>query len=205
MQACGTLFIVSAPSGGGKTSLIDALAQKIPTLKISISYTTRVPRAGEVNGQNYFFVPEDVFSEYQQAGHFLEYAKVFSHWYGTSKKWVEEQLEKGVDVILEIDWQGARRIREQMNCVTIFILPPSKQVLEQRLKGRQQDTLTVIEDRMAQASQEVSHYSEYDYLVVNEDFENALVGLEAIVLSQNLTTPLQKVRYAALLEDLTVG
>lgn len=202
MRPAGKLYIVSAPSGGGKTSLIKALIELLPQLKVSVSHTTRAARQGEVNGINYFFVDEESFSQYQQQGLFLEYAKVFNHWYGTSKKEVLSALEAGIDVILEIDWQGARRVKEQMACISIFILPPSREALLERLKGRQQDSKEVIDARMQAASDEISHYAEYDYVVVNEVFEEALKDLAAIIRSQKLKTVYQKEQHHSLLTQL---
>lgn len=202
MPSLGSLFIISAPSGGGKTSLVNALIDKVSDLKISISHTTRLPRAGEVEGKNYFFIDEKLFTIHRDQGLFLEHANVFNHWYGTSKKWVMDELQQGTDVILEIDWQGARRVKEQMDCVTIFIIPPSTEILYERLNKRMQDPPEVIEARMAQARNEISHYAEYDYLVVNQDFDLALKDLETIVKANRLSILHQKTRYAPLLKDL---
>lgn len=198
----GTLFIISAPSGGGKTSLVNALINKLPHLQISISHTTRAPRLGEVHGKNYFFVDEKIFINFQQQGMFLEYAKVFNHWYGTSKDWVARQLEAGTDVILEIDWQGARLVKSQMEAVGIFIIPPSRQELLARLQERKQDSKEIIEARMAEASQEISHFAEYEYLVVNDNFEIALGDLIAIVQAQRLKMGRQKQQYGDVLASL---
>lgn len=202
MRTLGTLFIISAPSGGGKTSLVNALLQQMQGLTVSISHTTREPRLGEIEGKNYFFVDETTFENYQQKGIFLEHAKVFNYWYGTSKTWVLEQLKSGLDVILEIDWQGARRIKEQMECVNIFIVPPSRDILLTRLQDRRQDSEEVIEQRMAQASHEISHYSEYDYVIINDNFESALADLAAIVRSQRLTIARQKQVYEQIFASL---
>ncbi|MFI4937843.1 MAG: guanylate kinase [Candidatus Berkiellales bacterium] len=198
----GTLFIFSAPSGGGKTSLVNALVKKLSHLQISISHTTRSPRSGEGHGKNYFFVDEKTFSNYQQQGMFLEYAKVFNHWYGTSKEWVIDQLKAGIDVILEIDWQGARLIKAQMPAVGIFIIPPSREVLQERLQARKQDSIEIIATRMAQASQEISHYGEYEYLVVNDVFDQALADLEALIKAERLKTQRQQQRYQEVLKTL---
>lgn len=198
----GTLFVISAPSGGGKTSLVNALLTAQSTIKVSVSHTTRAPRQGEVDGKNYFFVEEKTFHQYQEQGVFLESAQVFNHWYGTSKQWVTEQLQAGFDVILEIDWQGARNIKAQMNCVSIFILPPTRETLLTRLQNRQLDSAQVISQRMALASQEISHYEEYDYVIVNNVFEEALVDLLAVVRAQRLRMHSQKQRYAQLLASL---
>lgn len=204
MSIRGTLYIISAPSGGGKTSLVNALVKQAPDICVSISHTTRAPRVGEIEGVNYFFVDEPGFKAYQENGHFLEYAKVFNHWYGTSKEWVLNQLQQGKDVILEIDWQGARRIKEQMECVTIFILPPSLESLSARLRERGQDNEEIIQERMAKASEEMSHYPEYDYVVVNDHFDSALSDLHAILRTQRLRTPAQQGRYGHVFAALLV-
>lgn len=196
----GTLFIISAPSGGGKTSLVSALVEKLDHVKVSVSHTTRAPRVGEVDGVNYFFVNDAQFKQYQQNDYFLESAKVFDNHYGTSKEWVHKQLQLGIDVILEIDWQGAMRVKEQMDCVSIFIIPPSQEALLERLKARNQDSEQVIASRMSKASQEISHCHEYDYLVVNDNFANALEDLIDIFKAQRLRTPRQKIRYENLLD-----
>lgn len=195
MSVRGTLYVISAPSGGGKTSLVNALVQQAPDLCVSISHTTRAPRVGESEGVNYFFVDEASFKQFQEKDHFLEYAKVFNHWYGTSKEWVLSQLQAGKDVILEIDWQGARRIKEQMECQTIFILPPSLESLSARLRERGQDNEEIIQQRMNKASEEMSHYPEYDYVVVNDQFDSALSDLHAILRAQRLRTAAQQGRY----------
>lgn len=202
MEFMGTLFIISAPSGGGKTSLVNALIAQLPRVKVSVSHTTRAPRQGEVHGKNYFFVDEMEFAKFKADGVFLESATVFNHSYGTSKNWVLAELQAGVDVVLEIDWQGARRIKEQMACVSIFILPPSKEILRMRLQDRQQDSQEVIVDRMAKASQEISHYSEYDYIIINDNFETALEELMAVIKAQRVRTAIQTRRYATLLASL---
>jgi len=202
MQAKGTLYVISAPSGGGKTSLIQALLAKVPNMVFSVSHTTRAPRQGEQEGLDYYFVDEKTFKRYQDKGIFVESAKVFNHYYGTSKESISQALTKGQDVILEIDWQGARLIKAQMDCVCVFILPPSKEVLLTRLKARQQDTLTVIENRMKAARDEMSHYREYDYLIINHHFEEALTDLITIVRAKRLQTANQMVRQQLLLQNL---
>jgi len=204
MSVNGTLYVVSAPSGGGKTSLVKALVQQTPDLCVSISHTTRAPRAGETEGVNYFFVDEPHFKLCQEQGHFLEYAKVFSHWYGTSREWVLAALQAGKDVILEIDWQGARRIKEQMECLSIFILPPSLDSLFARLRERDQDSEAIIQERVSKASEEMSHYPEYDYVVVNDQFELALSDLSAILRAQRLRTVTQQGRYGHVFDALLV-
>jgi guanylate kinase len=200
----GRLFIIAAPSGAGKTSMVSAVVESIRDLQVSISHTTRPKRPTEENGVNYFFVDERRFLDMQAAGDFLESARVFGHYYGTSKKWVTESLNQGVDVILEIDWQGARLIRELVpSAIGIFILPPSLEVLRERLTVRAADHPSVIESRMQQATEEVSHYSEFDYLIVNDVFEEALKQLQAIILAQRLKTPYQQIRHRDLLLSLT--
>jgi len=195
----GTLFIISAPSGGGKTSLVNALLKKIPNLELSVSHTTRLARPNEQDGKDYFFVDLPTFEQLRQKNVFLEHAQVFNHFYGTSKEWVVLQLKQGKDVILEIDWQGARRIKSLMPCVGIFILPPSQSQLLERLKARRQDSDDIIRARMAQASDEIRHYDEYDYVVVNDAFDEALTDLEAIVRANRLKTARQQqAQYACL-------
>lgn len=202
MTVLGTLFIISAPSGGGKTTLVNALLERVPKVRVSVSHTTRAPRAGEVDGKNYYFVNENQFNDLQRQGGFLESAKVFNHFYGTSKSWVFEQLQQGIDVILEIDWQGAQRVKEQMDCVSIFILPPSRETLLMRLEQRKQDSQEVIATRMSQASREISHYIEYDYVVVNDNFNDALDDLTAIIRARRVITAIQKQAFAPLIAQL---
>lgn len=199
----GQLYIIAAPSGAGKTSLVSALVEVVPELQVSISHTTRPKRPTEENGANYFFVDERRFFDMQAAGDFLESARVFDNHYGTSKKWVIEMLNQGVDVILEIDWQGARQIRELVpEAVGIFILPPSLATLRERLTQRAADDPSVIESRMRQASEEVSHYKEFDYLVVNDVFEEALEALKSIILAERLKTARQQALHRDLLLSL---
>lgn len=206
----GTLYLISAPSGAGKTSLVRALLEASRTedpghdrLCVSISHTTRPMRPGEVNGENYHFVDDDTFLRMRDEGAFLEYAEVFGNFYGTSRSWVEKQLEEGWDVILEIDWQGARQVREKAKAsVSIFVLPPSLAALQERLTGRGQDEPAVIDRRMAQAANEMSHYEQADYLVINDQFEAALRDLKAIFRAHKLGLSSQKRRHAALLQEL---
>lgn len=177
----GTLLIIAAPSGAGKTSLVRALVDSIPDLAVSISHTTRPPRPHEKHGVDYYFVSEEEFQALLEQGLFLEHATVFDHHYGTSRAWVEEQLAGGTDIILEIDWQGARQARSIINdAVRIFILPPSLAALEERLKGRGEDE-GIIRRRMRDAVSEIEHYDEYDYLVVNHFFDKTLKQLAAII------------------------
>jgi guanylate kinase len=178
----GKLFVIAAPSGAGKTSLVRALMQRVPSLRFSISYTTRKPRPNEVPGRDYFFVDHAGFEGMVEAGEFLEHARVFDNYYGTSKTQVESMLREGDNVLLEIDWQGAQQIRRAMpECESIFILPPSRETLEQRLRGRQTDNDEVIARRLRDSIADMSHWEEFDYVVVNDDFERATVELEAIV------------------------
>lgn len=202
MKALGTLYIISAPSGAGKTSLVQALVAADPYLQVSVSHTTRPKRPAEEEGVNYHFVPREQFVEMAGAGAFLEHAEVFGNFYGTSERWVDDKLAQGVDVILEIDWQGAQQVRKLKPCVSIFILPPSRDALRERLTGRGQDDAAVIERRLSEAAAESSHYGEYDYLVINEDFDHALVDLRAIVRARRLLTSVQQHRHQELLRNL---
>ncbi len=202
-QAQGTLYIISAPSGAGKTSLVKALLEQDAKVRVSVSHTTRAPRDGEVDGVAYNFVSLAEFDQVIDAGQFLEYAEVFTNKYGTSKLWVEEQLAAGIDVILEIDWQGAQQVREKMpNALSIFILPPSRTELERRLTGRGTDSAEIIAGRMAQAESEMSHFGEFDYLVINDQFDDALNQLQAIFTANRLKMGVQTAVQKSLLEDL---
>jgi guanylate kinase len=178
----GRLVVVAAPSGAGKTTLVHALLRRQPDLEFSVSYTTRPRRASERDGVDYFFVPEERFVEMVRRGGFLEYARVFDHWYGTGREHVEALLQAGRTVLLEIDWQGARQVREHApEALTVFILPPSLAALEARLKGRATDAPDVIERRLRDAVDDMSHWNEFGYVVVNEDAEQAADELAAIV------------------------
>lgn len=195
--------MIAAPSGAGKTSLVTALVEKVDGIQISVSHTTRPARPGEVDGQHYHFISEADFQKMIAAQSFLEHAQVYSHHYGTSKEWVLKTLERGIDVILEIDWQGARQIQQLFpTSVLVFILPPSLEALKERLGNRQQDSDEVIEQRMAAAQKDIEHYYEFDYLVVNDQFENALADLEHIVYSHRLRANVQSGRLAELLAEL---
>jgi len=200
----GTLYILSAPSGAGKSSLLRALLDTMgDSVAVSVSHTTRKPRPGEVNGRDYHFVDTETFQGMIKQGAFLEHARVFDNHYGTSRQAVGQQLSAGRDVILEIDWQGARVVREQMPESTgVFILPPSRDTLRERLQGRGQDDAMVIERRMRDAISEMSHYAEYDYLVVNDVFEQALEDLVAILHSSRLRLAQQSQGQAGLLRTL---
>jgi guanylate kinase len=178
----GNLFVISAPSGAGKTSLVKALLQREPHLRFSISYTTRKQRPTEQHARDYFFVDHAAFEKMVAAGEFLEYAKVFDNYYGTSKAQVQGILENGEHVILEIDWQGAQQIRKAMpDCQSIFILPPSRQELERRLRGRGTDNEEVIARRLRDSVSDMTHWDEFDYVVINDDFDHALGSLANIV------------------------
>lgn len=199
----GNLFIISAPSGAGKTSLVNALVEADPAIVVSVSHTTRPPRPGEVDGVNYHFVDEARFHRMATEGEFLEHARVFGNHYGTAEASVRSELAAGRDVILEIDWQGAEQIRKQLtDSISVFVLPPSREVLHQRLTGRGQDDETVIAKRMAEAVSEMSHYPEADYLVINDDFDTALADLAAIIRANRLTQQQQQQQLAALLGKL---
>ncbi|CNF29797.1 guanylate kinase [Yersinia mollaretii] len=201
----GTLYIVSAPSGAGKSSLIQALLKTQPLYdtQVSISHTTRAKRPGENHGEHYFFVSEGEFCQMIDDDAFLEHAKVFENYYGTSRLAIEQVLATGVDVFLDIDWQGAQQIRAKMPTArSIFILPPSKEELDRRLRGRGQDSEEVIAKRMAQAVAEMAHYAEYDYLIVNDDFNLALSDLKTIIRAERLRLGRQKQRHDALISKL---
>ena len=187
MNSDGILFIVSAPSGAGKTSLLKALVESTDRICVSVSHTTRAPRPGETDGQHYHFVDTATFERMVAAGEFVEHARVFDNHYGTSAAAVTSELVAGRDVVLEIDWQGARQVRERFpEAVSVFILPPSVDELRRRLSARGQDAEEVVERRMRDALSELSHFDEYDYLVVNDRFEAALEDLRAVMRTQRL-------------------
>lgn len=197
MKTSGNLFIVTAPSGAGKTSLVAALLEKEPHLKLSISYTTRAPRPGEVDGIDYNFVDEPRFLQMLAAADFLESAEVHGARYGTSQRWVEEVLLSGEDILLEIDWQGAEQVRRLFpHMISIFILPPSVEELERRLHKRGQDAPEVIARRLANAREEISHVSEFDYVIINDNFNDALLDLQAVIRAHRLKSEKQLRRYA---------
>lgn len=199
----GKLYIVSAPSGAGKTSLVKRLTAELDGLTVSISHTTRPMRVGEQNGVDYFFVSVDEFKAMIERQAFLEHAQVFDNFYGTAQRTVELALAGGTDVILEIDWQGAQQVRNMLpDSESIFVLPPSIEILKQRLRGRGQDTEETIARRMQDAVTEISHYPEFDYLVVNDDFETALNQLKSIVVANRVAQQRQQQQITALLENL---
>lgn len=204
-MAQGTLFIVSAPSGAGKSSLIQALLKTQPLYdtQVSISHTTRAIRPGEVHGEHYHFVTKDEFKAMIAENAFFEHAEVFGNFYGTSRHAIEQVLATGVDVFLDIDWQGAQQVRKEMpQARSIFILPPTQDELDRRLRGRGQDNDQVIAARMAKAVDEMSHYAEYDYLIVNDDFDLALSDLKTIIRAERLRMHRQKSRHGALISKL---
>ncbi|MCJ8168198.1 guanylate kinase [Atopomonas sediminilitoris] len=199
----GTLYIVSAPSGAGKTSLVKALIEQVSDVRVSVSHTTRAMRPGEVDGVNYHFTAREAFERMIERSAFLEHAEVFGNFYGTSEEWVRDTLADGYDLILEIDWQGAQQIRRLIpEARSIFILPPSREALRHRLNDRGQDSDEVINQRMAQAVEEMSHYCEYDYLIINDDFRLALEDFKAIFRSRHLTVAHQQQRHEHLLASL---
>jgi guanylate kinase len=205
MSEVGTLYIVSAPSGAGKSSLINALlAEKRDwTIQVSISHTTRAPRVGEKDGQHYHFVDVDTFKQLIEENAFFEWAEVFGNYYGTSRVTIEQALAEGIDVFLDIDWQGARQVREMLpQAKGIFILPPSRAELESRLNKRGQDSAEIIAKRMAEAESEMSHYNEYDYLIINDDFAQATQELSAIVRAVRNEQAKQAVKHQATIKEL---
>lgn len=205
MAAKGTLYIVSAPSGAGKSSLISAILGQNgdPKLQVSVSHTTRNIRPGEEQGKHYHFVNVDQFKQLIDQQAFFEYAEVFGNFYGTSKRAIEEQLARGIDIFLDIDWQGARQVKQMMpDALGIFILPPSRHELERRLIGRGQDSEEVIRQRMQQAVSEMRHHDEYDYLIINDDFNQAITELNAIISANRLQQSRQADKHCDMLNDL---
>lgn len=204
-MSLGNLYIISAPSGAGKSSLINALlaTQSNAEVQLSISHTTRKPRPAEQDGVHYYFTDHAEFEALIRQGHFLEYAEVFGNYYGTSLPMIERSLAAGIDVFLDIDWQGARQIRQKLpNVKTIFILPPSRDALEKRLIGRGQDSAEVIAKRMAEAVSEMSHYNEFDYIIINDDFDVALNELKSILTAERLKQSAQSLRHQQLIANL---
>lgn len=197
----GMLLVVSAPSGAGKTSLVRALLKNDPAIRLSVSYTTRPPRPGETDGRDYHFVDVPTFRQMLEAGEFLEHAEVYGNFYGTSRGKIADELATGRDVLLEIDWQGARQVKTHFPAArSVFILPPSLSTLRTRLRGRGQDSEAVIEKRLAAAAEDVSHAPEFDYIIVNDDFDQALADLTGLARAIRLEGARQTVRHAALLE-----
>jgi guanylate kinase len=201
--ASGCLFVVAAPSGGGKSSMVNALLEREPGIRLSISYTTRPPRPGEAEGQHYHFVDVAHFLTLKERGEFLEHALVHGNWYATSATWLKAQVAAGQDVLLEIDWQGASQVRRLIpDSVHIFILPPSLEALKERLEKRAQDPPAVIAERLAAAREEMRHSGEYDYVIMKQDFARAVDDLSVIVRAARLTSARQQVRHAKVLAQL---
>jgi len=204
MKTSGHLFIVAAPSGAGKTTLVRALLKADPRIKLSVSYTTRPPRPGETDGVDYHFVSEEQFLAMMKAGEFLESAKVHGCYYGTSQAWAENVMRQGDDLLLEIDWQGAAQVRKIFpNAVSIFILPPSEDALRERLNKRGLDSDEVIARRLANAHEEIQHVAEFDYVIINTVFDDALRDLQAVFLTQRLRVEKQLVRHAAVINNFS--
>jgi len=202
-RSSGTLFIISAPSGAGKTSLVKALTDDLNHIRVSVSHTTRAMRPGEHDGVNYHFVDRAEFDRMNAQGDFLEQAEVFGNCYGTSRRALQQTLDEGHDLILEIDWQGAQQVREQMpGTRSIFILPPSQQALRQRLTNRGQDSDEIIEGRMREAVSEMEHYNEYEFVIINDDFATALEDLKAVFRANRLQLDGQQQRHGELLSQL---
>jgi guanylate kinase len=199
----GTLYIVAAPSGAGKSSLVNAVLAKEPGIALSISFTSRAPRPGERHAQHYHFVDKSEFERMIAAGDFFEHALVHGDYKGTARQSVEPQLAAGKDVLLEIDWQGARQVRAKMpECISVFILPPSRDALETRMRNRGQDSDATIARRLGAAREEMSHYDEFDFVIVNEHFDAAAAELRAIFVAHRLRRVAQAERHAALLDEL---
>ncbi len=198
----GNLIIVAAPSGAGKTSLVAALLQADPAVRLSVSFTTRAPRAAEVDGRDYRFVSVQIFEAMRERGELLESAEVHGNFYGTSRTWVSERLAAGEDILLEIDWQGAAQVRRSFaGTIGIFVLPPSMAALEQRLRGRASDSAEVIARRLAAAREEIAHVAEFDYVIINERFDEAVQDLVGIVRAERLRTTIQLHRHPNLLHQ----
>ena len=201
--ASGCLFVVAAPSGGGKSSMVNALLEREPGIRLSVSYTTRPPRPGELEGDHYHFVGVPQFVALKERGEFLEHAFVHGNWYATSATWLKAQVAAGQDVLLEIDWQGAAQVRRLIpDSVHIFILPPSIQALRERLMKRAQDPPAVIEQRLDAAREEIRHCGEFDYVIMNQDFARAVDDLSVIVRAARLTAARQQMRHANVLSEL---
>ncbi len=199
----GNLFIVSAPSGAGKTSLVTALLNINKQIDLSVSYTTRTPRPGETNGVDYHFVAREQFTEMAKRGDFLESAEVYGNFYGTSQSWISQENGKGKDILLEIDWQGAAQVRSKFpDSIGIFILPPSLEALESRLHGRNQDSTEIISKRLQAAREDISHVAEFDYVIINDKLDEALHQLNAVVVAAGLRRNRQLPRQAHLINQL---
>ena len=202
-HATGQLYVISAPSGAGKTSLVKALLESTPNLEVSVSHTTRDIRPGETDGINYHFVDESEFESIRDANGFFEWAQVFGNFYGTSSQAVQDKLADGIDVILEIDWQGARQVKELVHtAISIFVLPPSTAALRCRLTDRGQDNDEIIDGRMQAARDEIAHYGEADFIVLNDDFETALHDLQSIVRAHRLSREIQSRELTGVIADL---
>ncbi len=202
----GTLYVIAAPSGTGKTTLVKTLIPSLSDITVSTSHTTRPQRPAEVDTVNYYFISKNTFEKMIDHHDFIEYATVFKHYYGTSRHWVENTLAQGKDVILEIDWQGCQQIKKMLpDCISIFILPPSLHDLEQRLKHRAQDSDEVIEQRLSDAKETLSHIKEFDYLVLNADFETAVNDIRSIIKAHRLLQKPQSARLAGLLAEFVSG
>lgn len=203
MISKGSLYVVSAPSGAGKTSLVNAVVKELPEVQISVSYTTRMMRKGEEDGIDYHFVQPQEFEAMLAKNIFLESAQVFGNYYGTSAVWVEETRNKGIDVILEIDWQGARQVKSQFNeAHFIFILPLSRKILLERLQKRHQDNEKTIQERMNEAREHISHYTEFDYLIVNDEFQDAVEDLKSIIRSGRLQKDRQVEKWDQIIQEI---
>jgi guanylate kinase len=202
-QTTGQLYVISAPSGAGKTSLVKALLESTPNLQVSVSHTTRAIRPGETDGVNYHFVDESEFTSIRDAHGFFEWAQVFGNFYGTSRQAIQERLAEGIDIVLEIDWQGARQVKMLVDdAVSIFVLPPSTAALRKRLTDRGQDDDEIIEGRMQAARDELAHYDEADFIVLNDDFEIALKDLQSIIRAQRLSQQVQSRELTSVIADL---
>ena len=203
MSKVGCLFVIAAPSGGGKTSLVRALLERLSGVRVSVSYTTRPMRPDDQEGEDYHFVDEPTFQRMVEQRAFVEHAEVFGHHYGTSRQWLMDQLAAGTDVILEIDWQGARLIKQIFHdACLVNILPPSMAVLEQRLMQRNQDSKETVRRRMGEAFSEMSHCHEFDYLIINDEFEQAVAALQSIVVAQRSRVPVMMQKHEKLLAEL---
>jgi guanylate kinase len=205
MPTEASLFVIAAPSGAGKTTLVKALVERNPSLRFSISYTTRKQRSTEQHGRDYFFVDTDEFERLREKGELLESALVFDNHYGTSRSQVEQHLANGDHVILEIDWQGARQVRESMpGCVTIFILPPSRPELERRLRGRKTDSDEVIARRLRDALGDMSHWDEFDHVIINDDLDDAVLALEAVIRGEGASSAVSNPDLAERVKNILV-